>query len=154
MTATTTTPASNPPQQTAPPPGSASTPADPAPVTLTIAPHFDPPVPPLPATALPRPMRCVALAYRTTDGEAYRLGAKDAGSAWGAVLWLSLRAAHLADQLDPPAAEAVRGWLNCDAEAHRAMDLLTAGRPYFLLVPDGDVHYVLSASPAEPHASP
>jgi hypothetical protein len=117
--------------------------------TLTVAPRFAPPVtlPPLPACALPRRMRCVALAYRTVDGQAYRLATAEPGSVWGAVLWLSLRASWLADQLDPPAAGALRRWLDCDAEAERATAILLAGQPYFLLVPEGEVHYLLSASP-------
>jgi hypothetical protein len=118
--------------------------------SLTVAPHFVPP----PVEALPRPMCCVALAYRVTDGQAWRLGTAEPGSVWGAVLWLSLRAAQLADQLDPPAARALRAWLDSDAEAERATVMLLAGQPYFLLVPDAGVHYVLSAAPDEGAGGP
>ncbi|WP_344266166.1 hypothetical protein [Streptomyces sodiiphilus] len=93
-------------------------------------------------------IRCVCLAYVPEDGSAFRLGVHAPDSAWGAMLWLSWRAAHIADQLDPDPARAVRGWLADGGELDRGLGLLETGSPYFLFIDDGAVHYVLSASPA------
>ncbi|GAA1908307.1 hypothetical protein GCM10009716_17820 [Streptomyces sodiiphilus] len=90
---------------------------------------------------------CVCLAYRTETGEAFRLGSRMPASAWGAVLWLSWRAAHIADQLDPHVARPVRAWLEDRSEQGRALDRLVRGRPYVLLIWDGSLHYVLSVAP-------
>ncbi|MDB1086050.1 hypothetical protein PJ985_00440 [Streptomyces sp. ACA25] len=109
---------------------------------LTIAPRFPAPVP-----LVRRSVRCVALAYRLQDGRPYQLGADIAGSAWGALLWLSWRTAHIADQLDATAGVRARAALADGAERNRVLACLAEGSPYALLFSDGSVHYLLSASP-------
>jgi hypothetical protein len=91
---------------------------------------------------------CVCLAYTASaDTRLFHLGTHTANSPWGAVLWLSWRASHVADQLDATAARPVRVWLADDAEQHRALTRLGGGASYFLLIREGAVHYLLSATP-------
>ncbi|MDB1089934.1 hypothetical protein PJ985_20460 [Streptomyces sp. ACA25] len=119
---------------------------------LTVQTRFPSPVP-LP---VPDAVRCVCLAYVTEDGRSFRLGRHPSTSAWGAMLWLSWRAAHIADQLDPPAARRVRAGLADEGTTRRALEQLGRGEPYLLAIHDGPVHYLLSATPvgAVPGAVP
>ncbi|MDB1088180.1 hypothetical protein PJ985_11450 [Streptomyces sp. ACA25] len=112
---------------------------------LTIAPSF-----PSPVALTGRTFFCECVAYTVGEPRLHRLGAHEVASAWGAVLWLAWRAAHVADQLDPPAARPVRDWLADRAESERAWARLEAGRGYALLVRDGPVRYAVSAVPGSP----
>lgn len=108
-----------------------------------VAPSFPSPVP------LPSRERvwCECAAYSVEEYQVFGLGGHLAGSAWGAVLWLSWRASRIAEQLDAPAALTVRAWLTDDDEAARATARLADGWPYAHVIGDGPVRYVLSAVP-------
>ena len=94
-----------------------------------------------------RVFRCACAAYSDECERVIDLGAQEPGSAWAALLWLSWRAGHIADQLDPPVARPVRAWLADDEEAGRALAHLNAGESYLLIIADGATRYVLSAAP-------
>ncbi|WP_344260921.1 hypothetical protein [Streptomyces sodiiphilus] len=89
------------------------------------------------------------MAYVPDERTLFVLGAHSADSAWAAVLWLSWRAAHLADQLELPAARSLRGWLGDRREGARALARLSRPAAFALIVPEGSARYVLSAVPEE-----
>ncbi|WP_461033606.1 hypothetical protein [Streptomyces mayteni] len=94
-----------------------------------------------------RVFRCECTAYSRDRDRGIDLGGQEPGTAWAALLWVSWRAGHIADQLDPPAARSVRAWLADDKEADRALAHLNAGESYLLIIADGATRYVLSATP-------
>jgi hypothetical protein len=94
-----------------------------------------------------RVFHCACVAYCGDWEHAVDLGGQEPGSAWAALLWVSWRAGHIADQLDPPAADPVRRWLADEAETGRALAHLNAGESYLLIIADGTTRYVLSATP-------
>ncbi|MFJ5101056.1 hypothetical protein [Streptomyces sp. NPDC088554] len=71
-----------------------------------------------------------------------------------AVAWLMLRAEHIADQLDAPAAVPVRGWMADGREHARAVARLGRGETYSYLVRDGSLVYLLTTAPGVVVASP
>ncbi|MGK5446988.1 hypothetical protein [Streptomyces radiopugnans] len=91
--------------------------------------------------------RCQAIASTPDDGRTFPLGAHAAGSPRLALRWLRLRARHISDQLDPPAARPVLAWLH-DHQAHEhALAVLASGAPYTHTVFDDAVRYLLTARP-------
>ncbi|TDC71084.1 hypothetical protein [Streptomyces hainanensis] len=94
-----------------------------------------------------RVFRCECTAFGLECDRVIDLGGQEPGTAWAALLWVSWRAGHIADQLDPPAARPVRAWLADDREAGRALAQLNAGESYLLIIADGATRYVLSATP-------
>ncbi|URN11637.1 hypothetical protein LUW77_06160 [Streptomyces radiopugnans] len=64
-----------------------------------------------------------------------------------ALRWLHLRACHIGDQLDPPAARPVLAWLHDDQAHEHALAVLASGTPYTHTVYDDAVRYLLTARP-------
>ncbi len=92
---------------------------------------------------------CEAIAYTTDSPSTHWLGSAPSATARVAVRWLRWRAAHISDQLDPPAAYPVRCWLAGQSEHERALAVLENGDLDTLTIPDGAVRYLLSARPAQ-----
>ncbi|MDT0341908.1 hypothetical protein [Streptomyces litchfieldiae] len=65
-----------------------------------------------------------------------------------------MRAGHIADQLNPPAAAIVRHWLIDQAEHERALALLAHGELYAHTIHEDSLRYLLSARPASRTALP
>ncbi|MBN3930155.1 hypothetical protein IQ279_11005 [Streptomyces verrucosisporus] len=97
-----------------------------------------------PATRL---YRCQAVAHTSDDGRIFPLGTHAAGSPRLALRWLHLRAHHIADQLDPPAARPVLGWLHDDQAHEHALAVLASGTHYTHTIRDDAVRYLLAARP-------
>lgn len=88
---------------------------------------------------------CVA--YTVSGQSLHGLGGHRSNSAWLAMVWLVQRAGHIADQLDPPAAPAVRAWMSDGWEHARALLRLAQQETYAYTIRDGDVRYVLTVAP-------
>jgi len=88
---------------------------------------------------------CVA--YAVTGRSLHGLGGHRSNSAWFAMVWLMQRAGDIADQLDPPAAPAVRAWMSDGWEHARALLRLAGHQPYTYAICDGDIRYVLTVAP-------
>ncbi|MFP8943838.1 hypothetical protein ACLIYM_20715 [Streptomyces fenghuangensis] len=96
---------------------------------------------------LTRTYQCQAIASTPDDGRTFPLGTHAAGSPRLALRWLHLRARHISDQLDPPAARPLLAWLH-DHQAHEhALAVLASGTPYTHTVYDDAIRYLLTARP-------
>jgi hypothetical protein len=94
----------------------------------------------------PRPaIQCEAVAYTPQNGRCFQLGSHPATTPRLALRWLRHRARHIADQLDPPAAQPVRHWIGDDTEQERALSLLACGENYTFTIYDDATRYALSA---------
>ena len=91
---------------------------------------------------------CHALAYGIEDTRAISLGTYQAKNGRLALRWLRSRAQDIADQLDPPAAQPARAWIDDQAEHERALSHLAQGTAYALTIADGTTRYLLLARPA------
>lgn len=93
---------------------------------------------------------CDCVAYSLDTGRPYVawLGGHPTPSPWMAVVWLALRAGHIADQIDPATARPVRAWLEDGREHAHAVARLGRQDAYSFVISDGSVRFVLSASPA------
>ncbi|MFP8886596.1 hypothetical protein [Streptomyces mangrovi] len=70
-----------------------------------------------------------------------------AGSPRLALRWLHLRARHIGDQLDPPAARPLLAWLHDDRAHEHALAVLASGTPYMHTIRDDTTRYLLTARP-------
>ncbi|WP_410539177.1 hypothetical protein [Streptomyces sp. KL2] len=96
---------------------------------------------------LTRAYRCEAIASTPDDGRIFPLGTHPAGSPRLALRWLHLRARHISDQLDPPAARPLLAWLHDHQVHEHALAALASGAPYTHTVCDDTVRYLLTARP-------
>ncbi|EKX68635.1 hypothetical protein [Streptomyces ipomoeae] len=100
----------------------------------------------------------VRVVAHALDGRRAPLGEHRVRTPRLALRWLRGRAGDVADQLDPPYARVVAAWLGDTREHERALDLMTAGRPYLFLAQDEDgIRYAFTVEPlplARPVSSP
>ncbi|PJE97197.1 hypothetical protein CUT44_13960 [Streptomyces carminius] len=90
---------------------------------------------------------CEAIAHTPDDGRTFWLAAHHTSSPRLALRWLHIRARHISDQLDPPAARPVLAWLHDDQAHEHALTVLAHGAPYSHTIPDDAVRYLLTARP-------
>lgn len=93
-------------------------------------------------------IHCHVLAYSTEDTGAFPLGTYQARSPRLALRWLHPRAQNIADQVDAPAAQPARSWIDDQAEHERALSRFAHGATYTFTIADDTTRYVLSARPA------
>lgn len=86
---------------------------------------------------------CEALAYSQEHGRVYPLGSHVASTPRTALRWLHARTQHIADQLDPPASQALQRWLAYLPEHEWVLTLLRHDRPYTHTFDSDGVHYYL-----------
>lgn len=90
---------------------------------------------------------CEAFAFASEYGRFYPLGTYATATPRLALRWLDTRTQHIAEQLDPPASQALQRWLRQRSQHEWALTMLRNGRPYtYSFVSDG-THYHLSAHP-------
>ena len=97
---------------------------------------------------------CEAIAYYPHGHRTFWLGSCPAATPRLAMRWLHTRAAHIADQLDPPAAAIARHWIADQAEHEHALALVVDGELYAHTVHEDSLRYLLSARPANRTALP
>lgn len=94
---------------------------------------------------LTRSYWCEVIAHPPDDGRTFWLGSHSTSSPRLALRWLHIRARHIGDQLDPPAARPILAWLDDDQAHEHALAVLAHGMPYSHSIFDDAVRYLLTA---------
>lgn len=96
---------------------------------------------------------CDAAAY-VAGGRMIWLGGNSTAVPVAALVWLGWRAGHVAEQLDAPLARPVWAWRDDGDEHARAVERLSRGETYALVIQTDDVVFVLAATPVTGEGEP